>query len=347
MTPDARIKWHQLGLVPTTGMAFWNMYEAGVSGHGVVADYSGNTRTISSGTTDPVLTSDVVYGQPAWYFDGTATDPLLWSGSLTLKHYFVLAAHEDATFNLNRGLMSGPTTGDILASNNSGTTFFDLSFAGFEYRKSDVVYTQVNQQAPMSGGFELIEVVVSGGASTDGVQVGRQRDIAGRIWKGYWADHMGFTSVLSTADRRKVLLYYSLRYGVHIDTAVPLYFPSSDLVGTAVRNRFYPAPRAWARVTEDYEFEDSNKTFNEFAGDPPHRWEYKFVNVSKTQATLFDVFNDTARTANTFYFKDPEGYVWSNVRIAEYDRNHREHKRWIHEVNFDLVGYNSTATYEG
>jgi hypothetical protein len=345
--PNTRIKWHELGLVPTTSMAFWHCYEAGVSGHDAVIDYSGNSRHLASSGVDPVLAANTVYGQPAWHFDGSTTAPLAWSGSVNVAHYFVLAAHDDAAFNLNRGLMSGVTSGDLLVSNNSGTAFYNLGLSNFTYRKGGTSYPQSNQQAPMSGGFQLIEVITSTGA-LNGIQVGRQRDIAGRIWDGWWADHMGFTAELSVEDRRRVLLYYSLRYGAHLDSEIPLFFPSSDLIeeGTAIRNRFYPVPRGWDDITEEYEFEDANKTFNEHGDDAPRRWEYRYVNVTKAQAQLFDVFQDTARRANTFYFKDPEGYIWDNVRVEEYDRNHDAHKRWVHTVDYRLVGYNSTASVE-
>jgi hypothetical protein len=351
-----RTIWHELGIVPTTGLQFWHSYEAGVVSGAFISDPSGNDRHLFSSGTTPVLQTNVFYGQPGWYINGSTTVPLATAtdDSIPLRHYFILAAYEDTAFDLNRGLVSGHTANDLLTSNNSGTKFFDLSFgAGFEYRKSNVIYTEANQQAPMSN-FELIEVVLPVGSALDGLQIGRQRDIAGRIWKGWFIDHMGFDAILTARQRRRVLLYYSLRYGVHIGSDIPLYFPSSDLIGTGVvsdggviRNRFYNVPRDWEPITESYEFEDSNKTFNEVGDDPPRRWEYRYQNISKEQATIFDAFNDTARKAVPFYFKDPEGRVWSNVHIENYNRDHDSHKRWVHEASFNLVGYKSTWVFEG
>jgi hypothetical protein len=352
--PDSRIKWHQLGLVPTTNMAFWHQYEAGVSGHDTVADYSGNARNLAGGTVDPVLGTNLLNGQPAWYFNGSTTDPLKWTGAISVVHMFVLAAAEGAAFDLNRGLLTGVTSGDLLTSNNTGTTFFDLGITPDPaYKKSGVTYAENNMQAPMNSRFELIEYIANAGAWTpDGIQVGRQRDIAGRIWKGWWADQMGFTGELGVTARRRVLLYYALRYGVHLVTGsqIPLYFPSKDLVRDtgAVHSRFYHRPRRWQEVTESYEFQDANSTFNEFGDNPPQRWEYSYEALTKGEVVLFDVFNDTAREAQPFYFKDPESNVWSNVRIDRggYSRIHRDHMRWKHEVSFDLIGINSAATYE-
>jgi hypothetical protein len=352
--PSDRIKWHTLGLVPKTNMEFWHQFEAGVSGAALVGDYSGNARHLTNALNpDPALQFNVTYGQPAWYFNGSTTNPLLWGGSTTIRHYFVLAAHQDAAFNLNRGLMSGLTSGDLLASEATGTKFFDLGLPGFGYKKSDIFYAQNDQQAPMGGKFELVEVAIDGGTILDGVQVGKQRNIAGRIWKGWFVDHMGFSQILTASQRRRVLLYYALRYGVHTVTGsqIPLYFPSADLLSDTevLRNRTKQRERDWSAVTEDYEYDDSNMDFNQFGDNPPRRWEVRYVHVSKGQSVLFDVFNDTARIANTFYFKDQEGVVWNNVRVDRngYHNDWPDHKSWNREINFDLVGYNSTGTYEG
>lgn len=358
-TPDIRIKWNTLGLVPRTNMQFWHQYEAGVSGHEIAHDYSGNARNMTTdiGDTNPVLTGPAVYGQPAWYFDGVNTDPLKWvGGPVTLRHYFVLAAHDDAAFNEFRGLMSGAGAGSgtVLVSNNGGTTFFNLGFTGaFEYRKSGVSYVQTNQQAPMSGRFELLEVVIPDSTILTGLQVGKQMDFALRLWKGWWAGHMGFSTVQNFTARRRILLYYSLRYGVHTvsGSTIQLFFPSADLLVDTdiVRGRHYAEPRNWGEVTEEYEYEDSNKDFNQFGDNPPRRWLIRYTNVNEVHSQMFDVFNDTVGTARPFYFKDKYGYVWNNVRIAKggYTRDLRVPTAPDRVVEFNLVGYNSVGTYEG
>jgi hypothetical protein len=354
--PNTRIKWQQLGLVPTTNLQFWHMYEAGVSGNNVIYDYSANARNLSTAQPDPpILTSNVLNGQPGWYFDGT-NDLLEISGgstpAFTLKHLFVILKVNTATFPGSTTIPVLATSGPNVIEGVSGTTeWTDLGGAS-TYRKNDVLYGDNDWQAPMQE-FALMEIVLDGAGTTGitNITLNESND-----FNGYFVEWAGYSAELTYTQRRRMLLYYALRYGVHLttDSAVPLYFPSSDLIGTgvvsdagAIRERFNSVPRDWNAITEDYEFEDANKTFNEHGDDPPRQWEYVYVNVSKSQAQLFDVFNDTARKANSFYFKDPEGFLWDNVRIENYNRSHDAHKRWVNRVEFRLVGYNSTGTYEG
>lgn len=352
--PNFRFKWTDLGIVNKTAMEFWHQYEAGASGNDIVYDYSGHARTITSGAVDPVLQTNKVWGQPAWYFNGTTTDPLVWSGGVTLYHYFVVAAAEEAAFTTNRGLFSGATSGDVLVSNAAGTTFVDLGLTGgYQYLKSNVPYPQSNQQAPMNGRFELLECIAPASIAFDAIQVGRQRAFAGRIWKGWFAEQAGYSTILVPTERRKYLLYASLRYGVHSvnGSAIDLYFPSLDLLtGTdIVRGRHYAEPRDWGEVTEEYEYEDSNKDFNQFGSNPPKRWHIRYTNVSPALANFFDVFSDTVGISRPFFFKDKDGYVWSNVRIERggYTRDLRTDTAPDRVVEFKLVGFNSVSNYEG
>src|SRR5690349_16250061 len=99
-------QWRDSGLIPTAGLVAWHMYEMGASGHNIIYDYSGNSRAIDSAAPNSaVLTPNVLYGQPGWYFNGIDTVPLNWTESLNIKHAFVLASAEEDAFTTNRGLL--------------------------------------------------------------------------------------------------------------------------------------------------------------------------------------------------------------------------------------------------
>lgn len=337
-TVPTAIDWKNSGVIPTSGLEAWHMYEAGHSGHEVIFDYSDHNRTIDSPVLNaPALVGNVLNGQPGWYFNGTDTVPLNWTGSITPKHVFILASHEDAAFNLNRGLLSGETSGDILSSNNVGTTFFNFSFPDFEYRKSDVSYIQTNQQAPMSGIPELIEVSIATGSALDGIQVGKQRNLAGRIWKGYFFEQLIYSRVLTAAERDRVKLYFNIKFA-QWRMGIPLYFPSDDLLDFR-RSRFYAEPPQYDKTTDSYEFEDRGKTFNEVADTPPRRWEYDYLSRTAEQTLIFDAFWDQARIANPFIFRDKYGTEWSDVRIEDYNRSHDAHRSWKNDIRFRLIKY--------
>lgn len=332
-------QWVATGLIPTSGLLAWHMYEAGASGHHIIYDYSGNGRTIDSPTLNaPILTANVLYGQPGWYFDGASgTEPLNWSGGLTVNHAFILAAHEDAAFNLNRGLLSGPTTGDILTSNSSGTDFFDLGLPNYSYRKSDIGYATNNQEAPMGNIPELIEVIDSDGLVLDGIQVGKQRTLAGRVWKGYFFEQFLYNRILDLSERKRIMLYFNIKFS-QWRVGLPLYFPSDDLMQFR-RSRFYAAPLEYRDVTDHFEFEDRGRTFNEAADTPPRKWEYVYRSRTAEQAVIFDEFWNQARISRPFIFRDKYGVEWADVRIEDYNRKHEAHMSFKNDIEFKLVKY--------
>lgn len=334
-------EWKNSGLIPTSGLLAWHMYEGGVSGHEIIYDYSGNNRTIDSSPTNAaVLTANVLAGQPGWYFNGTTTVPLNYTGAVTPKHVFVLASAEEVAFTLNRGLLSGETSGDVLASDSSGDEFVDLGIgAGFEYRKSDIVYPEAGQEAPMNGAFALIEVSSTGGFGFDGIQVGKQKNIAGRIWKGYFVEQLLFDRVLTLIERTRVMLYFNLKFA-QWQVDLPFYFPSDDILEYRPRrSRFYAEPPMYQKVTDSFEFEDGGKTFNEVADTPPRRWEYNYLRRTPAQVIIFDAFWDQARLANPFIFRDKYGTEWADVRIEKYSRSHQKHLSMFNDIEFDLIKY--------
>jgi hypothetical protein len=80
------------GLVPSDGLVAWHRYKAGDSTNGLVKDYSGNARDMAQASVPPVIQENLLNSQPGWYFDGTATNPLIYTGAVTVKHVFVLMA---------------------------------------------------------------------------------------------------------------------------------------------------------------------------------------------------------------------------------------------------------------
>lgn len=331
-------------LIPTSGLLAWHLYHAGASGNHIIFDSSGNNRHIDSAVPNSaVLVFDILNGQPGWYFNGTTTVPLNWTGSITPKHVFVLASHEDAAFNLNRGLLTGEVTGDVLVSNSSGTDFFDFGYTDFGYRKSDVFYTQNNQEAPMVVP-ELIEVADTVGFPLDGIQVGKQRNVAGRIWKGYFFEQLLYDRILTSIEKDAIKLYMNLKFGLWRSTALPMNFPIPGVTGINYRH-FYAAPEQWDDTVESHKYEDGGMSFNETSDTAVREWKVEFDCVSHTHALakaqyeIFDEFWNAVRTSRAFNFTDKYGTTHTGVRVKKYDRDHRAHKSWQNEAAFTLVKY--------
>lgn len=335
--------WVSTELITGLSPLAWYQYTPAVSGHEIIYDSIGDMH-IQTGGTPPVLTEDVVNGHPAWYFDG-ASDPLVWNGSATIGHGFVFASQEDATFDGYQGLLSAPTIGDVLVGQTGANKFFDLGLSGFEYTRSGTLYDDSNQLAPVSGNFALMEVSSTVGIGMNGIQVGQQRDFVDRRWKGHFAEMILFDRVLTAVELRRVRLYFNIKFGEWA-RGLPFYFPSAEIVPTVGPSRFYDMPPDYDSITDTWEYEDGVKDFNEVADEAPKFWEYAYPGVPKEHLPIYNEFWNQARLVNTFNFRDPEGIIWDNVRVDNYNRNHPAHMRWRHDVAFRLVGYNSTGTPE-
>jgi hypothetical protein len=347
-TPLTTIDWTQTGLVPTDGLEFWYQYKLGESDSTIITDASGNARDLAAASFSPTLEANVLNGQPGWYFDGTS-EPFIYTGAITATHVFVVASSDEATFGTFRGLVSAPTTNWGLVGDTAGTKFFNLS-GSVLYRKNDVSYAATNMQAPMSGAFALIEWLDPAGEVLDGIQIGQQTSFTARRWLGYFVEAIGFNRELDWIERRRMMLHFNLRYRLH-RYGVPLYFPSKDLVPPLssqqlVHHRFRDVPQDWDAMTQTFEYEDGSLDYNEVADDTPREWEYVYQNVPKVQKVVFDEFNNATRRANAFYFKDPEGIIWPDVRIKDYNRDHDEHKRWTQTAQFQLRGVNGNGYYD-
>lgn len=131
---------------------------------------------------------------------------------------------------------------------------------------------------------------------------------------------------------------------------MPTYFPSADITGIP-NSRWYAAPLDYQAITENYEFEDGGKDFNEVApaANAPRRWQVGFMCVgathaeAKTQADVYEDFFNTVRYSQPFRFTDKYGDVWDNVFVEDFKKEHDSHKSWVISVTFGLVGYGSAV----
>lgn len=203
--------WSKRQIVPVPDMLFWNALDEAEDAT-EIQDYSGNERNLTVASSAPVLQSDILNGQKAVYFDGTK-NPLKFTENITLKHLFLIAAYDGATFTGNEGLISGVGAGSILLGNGAGTNkFANLGFGDFVYRKNDVQLIESNQLAPVAGNIQILELVFPAGYSLDGIQIGQDITNTGRKWKGWWFEQIGYGAVKSWFDRMRVYRYFASKF---------------------------------------------------------------------------------------------------------------------------------------
>ena len=332
-------QWKNCGLIPTSGLAAWNMYEAGVSQNEAIYDYSGNGRTLSCSILGaPTLQANVINGQAGWLFGGAA-EPLISPGITTIRHAFLLISCTDALFDEFRGVLSDTVAGFIRTGNTGSDNFFDTSASfGSTYRKTNVIYPNANQNAPVGGAFALIEVAIPLGAVfVNGIQIGQQEGFAARKHKGYFVEQLLYSSVKSQIDRERIMLYFNLKFAQQ-KVGLPFYFPSDDLMQFR-RNRFYAEPPQFSKITDSFEFEDGGKTFNEVGDVAPRRWEYDYMNSTRDHIVIFGESYNQARLIHPFKFRDRDGVEHSDVRIESYSRTHDGHRSWKQDARFKLVKF--------
>lgn len=339
-------KFSATGIVPTSGLAAWHKIEIGFTGHDIIYDYSGNNIHVSTPNTPPQVQSNVLNGNPAMYWSGTAK-PLLSTTPVSVQHVFLVAAYDGAAFAGNEGLISNPTFVGVLTGAGAATTKFeDLDsgeFGAYVYKKNSTVFAAGNHQAPMGlANTSLIEIVFTSLDSFDtGLQFGQNIDNTARKWKGWLFESIIYQSALTATEIAKIYLYFNIKYGLHTK-GIPLRFPDPLLTGIPYY-RFNEEPKDYGDVTEEYTFEDRSKTFWEVAEpeNAPQFWEVEPIKcVTNEQAVIYDEFWKQARKVNPFTFVDKFGTAHENVRIANYSRNHEGHNPGkIKEVKFRLVKY--------
>lgn len=336
-------------LIPTTGLvASYPCVDVTTATRiATIADYSGNGRdlaatgTATSGSSgSPIGELSTLNGYPTVLHAGEK--PLLYAPTPVVKELYILtkydgAANFGATY---RGLVSGETSSGLdLVGDGSGTStkFFDYTPLVYNYYKSHTSYATSNAQAPFSN-FELVELSYASDMNWDGIQVGQHKTDTARRWLGRWADLHVYSSQLSTNERRRIRLYYDLKYLLWRTNSTTLEFPDPTLTGI-YWNHFKARPLEWDEVTDTFEYEDAGRDFNERTDTPPQRWDITFTGLSYGQMEIFDTFNKVARRSRTFSLVDKWGVTQTGVRIESYSSSHRDHKSWANEVTFSLVKY--------
>lgn len=321
-------KWTLGDWIPRGGLLAWHSAEGFASG--VAEDFSGSGRSISaSPVTGPTLVSNAINGLPGLYFNGSTTDPLTRSGTLTPRHIFVVAAHDGSDFGASyRGLLSGSTAGDILVGNTGGLTWFNFA-DGRTYRKYDVAYPESAAPAAF-GAFGVYEVSLPAGWPLTGLQVGQQRTFTDRRWKGTWAEQMLYDRVLTDLERWKIYRYLAAKYQLWQRNAAGAFvFP-------------FPADRSYTR-------EHSREAYisEPYSGDPTALVRGNFLSGYSLEFGLrrqeeldaAKAFYEAHYPLGEFTFRDYRFYPYrdSNVRFTSSLREHGSDTTFRFNYTFDVV----------
>lgn len=336
-------------LIPKNGLLFWHSLDqpeiSAASPAPDVPDEQGNFGLVALSEPFPVW-RELATGEKYIEFTGTQT-PLKNVGtslpSYSLKHLFVAAAFNGATFNDYNGLIGpGAAVNGILVGDTGTTKFVNFAFPSLAYRKSGLLYVAANMQAPVNNVPELLEWRYPDGFSLSYLQIGKDRDFVGRLWNGRFDFSIGYTRLLSDVEEKRIRLYANLRSRLWLALNQTLTFPSPEILldGKPTYSRFYAPPLDFEAVTYSHDYDDDRKTFNQVNTLPPRRWQIELNNISAEKAQVCDAFWENVRKIHEFNFYDyKRGKTYSGVRIENYSREHDGHQSWSNNCRFELVKY--------
>lgn len=163
---------------------------SGATNSDVVEIIDANNQSFECSGTYPKL--QVKNGKKVIRFNASS-NPLLCDLAINAKHIFILASYDSSPFDAYRGLLSDSTSVDCLAGGSGTNAFFNNSIgASYEYRKNGVIFAENNQQIEAGNKLFVISVKKTDGFPFNDIQIGMQKTLTARKWRG---------------DVRKVLIY--------------------------------------------------------------------------------------------------------------------------------------------
>ena len=339
-------------LVPTAGLAAYYPLDNDAANATTVIDESGNSQSLTfelgPGAQRPIITLDQLNGRSGVVFNSGTNKPFIAASPVTpLREILAVIKVAGASFaGHDYGFITDTDdTGAAALLGTSGTTKWGNAGIFANYFKSNTGYITSNMQAPFTN-FERIDCIYASGVDlAHGLQFGQDREDGAKNFLGTFCDVLIYTSYLSTNLRRRVWLYYDLKFNLWSLNSYEMEFPEPNITGIHY-SYFYAVPEFKGRseTTGRHEYADAGASYNRNTDTPPREWEVSFDCVGsshaecKLQTDVFDAFAYAVGTDATFSFTDKYGTVHTGVRIQEngYSRTHRDNKSWYSKVDFKL-----------
>lgn len=178
--------------------------DQGPLGHDLVV--TGNVT--NGGTTQNGLaTTRFNNGATNTGFLNTSEDPVI-------KEAFFIMKMNEATFSNNAGILTAGTSVAALAGDTGKTTFYNLAFGStYEYRKDGILYAETNQQAPMNA-FGLVHIRFQTGWGLINLQIGKDRDFAGRFAEADMGQMLLFTTLQPMSDSLELAEHLQTKWNI-------------------------------------------------------------------------------------------------------------------------------------
>lgn len=174
----------------------------------------------ASVTGDVISVAAQQNGHAIVRFNNTTNNGLLTrsGGPFVIKEAFVVMKMREATFSNFAGIISGQAApNNVALVGDSGTTkFTNLALSGSEYRLNNALLAASNQQAPMNV-YGIVHIrYPTGVAITDNLQIGKDRDIAGRFAEADIGEIIIFDALQSRGTVLQIYEYLSIKWDIAI-----------------------------------------------------------------------------------------------------------------------------------
>lgn len=227
--------------------------QAQAEGSGVptLNDYSGMSRNLTAASPVPTFRTNVTNGKSVVRFDG-AQQPLRNSSAFPVRCGFVVAKYNAAAFPDYKGLLTSFVNHGVLVGNIGDVEWFDwINKPMWEFRSHDRIYPQSAYPGPMNQFKVLFFRFWDGPVTFDGIQLGADRNFAGRLWNGdvallalYSRD---FTEEEIRAHSQKLATHYGLPALAEV---YPYQADVSDTAETSLRTVNLYDPPEGDRIVE-------------------------------------------------------------------------------------------------
>ena len=301
--------WSRMGIVPTTNLLKWGALDNANDGS-EVGDYSGNDRKMLVDSSYPTLqTLSAINNKKALYFDDSK-QPLVFSGTFTAKHIFIVAAIDETVFGNYKGLLT-TLTKDLLVGQSGTSKINPPANAIGTYKKSFVEFSSEDYQAPMQGKFAIIELVYPAGIELDGIVIGQNKSDGALKLKGWYVEDLMYGEIQDDFSVRDIYEYFAIKFHLW----------RKKLYSSTELNVFPLAPdRDWdlseadlAEVSEAEGQRGRDKVVRYLNDDEIKAWNLQFETRHSLETNTIRAFLKEHRLHLPYWYLDPELEIESIV----------------------------------
>ncbi len=253
----------------------------------VFTDLSGNLRHLTAAANPPILRSNALNNKKEVVWDGTK-NPLRYTGDISIKCGFIVC-RINGDFTDYSGVLTTLTEGILVGNKFWQDRFFPFDYKYFEFRLDDRIYPPTNAPAPVNR-YGIIFFRFAQNLKADGVQLGGDRDFAGRKLNGSVALLALYSGYFCESEIRDNYAAIANSYALPLENVFPAQGSKTDAV-TLRRRVLYS--RSISGAVKARVKDRSRKSF-----------DLKFGSRSQRQLEKSEAFWNDFYLSKTFLYRD-------------------------------------------